>query len=143
MLATAERRDLIRQLLLDRPVRSQAELQELLESRGIQVSQPVISRDLRALHVAKLEGTYHVHEEERVTPLAALASLLRSAGPVAAFERIGCEPGAASAVARALEAEELDGLVGTVAGDDTVLALLSSKAAGARVRELVQRHLED
>ena len=40
-------------------------------------SQPVLSRDLRALKVAKLDGAYHVLENERVTPLAALKSLLR------------------------------------------------------------------
>jgi transcriptional regulator of arginine metabolism len=141
MMPTLERRDLIRKLLQDCRVHSQAELLELLEANGVQASQPMISRDLRALKVAKLEGADQVHEEERVTPLAALSSLLRSVGPVAAFEMIGCEPGAASAVARALEAEELDGVQGTVAGDDTVLVLLATRAAGERVRRAIRQHL--
>jgi arginine repressor len=41
------------------------------------------------------------------------------------------EPGAASAVARALEAENLAGLVGTVAGDDTVFVAVESAPEGA------------
>jgi transcriptional regulator of arginine metabolism len=92
----------------------------------------MLSRDLRALGVAKRAGAYELVVEERVTPLEGLAALLRGARP--AGEHLVCvfsEPGAASAVARALEAESLPGLVGTVAGDDTVLAAMESDAAGS------------
>jgi arginine repressor len=54
---------------------------------------------------------------------------------------VDSEPGAASAVARALEAEGLEGIVGTVAGDDTVLVCLDSKTAQRRVRQRVQELL--
>lgn len=137
-MLTIERRNLIRDLLQTQRVHSQAELQALLEAQGISASQPMISRDLRALKVAKLEGAYQVHEEERVTPLAALKSLLRNSSPVMAFEMVRCEPGAANAVARALEAEELPGVVGSIAGDDTVLVMLASRASGDRVRRRIR-----
>jgi transcriptional regulator of arginine metabolism len=141
MVSTRSRRLLIRQLLEQGRVHSQAELQALLGERGVAASQPVLSRDLRALKVAKQDGAYLVHENERVTPLAALKSLLRDSAPVAALEMVRCESGAAHAVARALEAEGLSGLLGTVAGDDTVLALLSSRAAGERVRRKIRQLL--
>ena len=134
MPTTATRRDTIRKLLSQGEVRSQIELQELLEGRGIVTSQPVLSRDLRALGVAKQGGCYHVVEEERVTPLTSLRSLLRSSQPAAQFELVRCEPGAASAVARALEAEDIDGVLGTIAGDDTVLVVLGNTTAGEQVR---------
>ena len=137
MADPTERRDAIRELLLAEEIASQDELLDKLAKRGFHASQPVLSRDLRALNVAKQAGVYRVHEEERVTPLEALKSLLRSEKPVSHFVLLRCEPGAASAVARALEAEELEGVVGTVAGDDTVLVALASKTAAQRVKKRV------
>ena len=50
---------------------------------------------------------------------------------------VRCEPGAASAVARAVEAEGFDGVAGTIAGDDTVLVAVESAADAERVRAAV------
>lgn len=136
-----ERRAAIRELLSEQDVASQAELVERLETRGFPVSQPVLSRDLRALNVAKQGGHYRIPPIERITPLTALKSLLRSVEPATHFLLVECEPGAASAVARALEAEQIDGLVGTIAGDDTVLVAANSNAAGQRVRRRVSELL--
>jgi transcriptional regulator of arginine metabolism len=132
--ATERRRRAIREILSDRAVGSQAELHALLKARKVGASQPVLSRDLRALRVAKRAGAYQILEEERVTPLGALASFLRSTATAEHFVLVRCEPGAAHAVARGFEAEKLAGVVGTVAGDDTVLVAVSSPKAGARVR---------
>lgn len=141
MLNRDKRRAAIRDLLLEAPVRNQEELLEKLERRGLGASQPVLSRDLRALKVAKRAGAYQIVEEERVTPLEQLRSLLRTVEPVSHFLLLSCEPGAASAVARALDSEELDGLVGTLAGDDTVLVAVKSNAAAQRVRRRIQELL--
>ena len=135
------RRGAIRDLLAEREVKSQGELLSLLKGAGFDTSQPVLSRDLRALGVAKRGGTYQILEEEKVTPLAALASLLRSTQPAEHFVLVRCEPGAAGAVARALEAEGIRGVLGTVAGDDTVLAAVTTSAAGARLRQRVRELL--
>lgn len=135
---TELRRDAVRAILADGEIRSQAELREALRARGFDASQPVLSRDLRALRVAKHEGVYRVLEEEKVTPLGALRSLLRDVEPATHFLIVHCEPGAASALARALESEELDGLVGTIAGDDAILVALSSAAAATRVQRFVR-----
>ena len=68
----------------------------------------------------------------------ALRRLLRStcaAGPHMVVVR--CEPGAASAVARALEGEGIPGLLRTVAGDDTVFAAVVNPEVGDRIRAQV------
>lgn len=135
------RRGAIRDLLQQQSVYSQVELLELLAGRGFPCSQPVLSRDLRALGVAKVAGAYQLVEEERVTPLTALKSLLRATEPVEHFVLVHCEPGAASAVARALEAEGLPGVAGTIAGDDTVLVAVHTGADASRVRRRVQELL--
>lgn len=137
MSTTATRRAAIRQLLAEQEVRSQSELLEALARRGFAASQPVLSRDLRALRVAKQDGVYRVVEDERITPLEALKSLVRGVQPVSHFVLVQCEAGAANAVARALEAEEVDGLAGTVAGDDTIIVALASSDAARRTRRLV------
>ncbi|MBI5431286.1 MAG: arginine repressor [Planctomycetes bacterium] len=142
MTQTAERRAAIRALLAEGEVKNQYELEVRLKKRGYHASQPVLSRDLRALGVAKQAGVYQLVESERITPLTALKSLLRAAEVVPHFVMVHCEPGAASAVARALEAEEVPGLIGSVAGDDTVLVAVSSAAVGQRVRRRVAELLQ-
>ncbi len=133
------RRDIIEEILISGEVQSQGQLAELLLQRGIETTQPMLSRDLRTLKVAKRDGIYQLFNTERVTPLENLASLLRSAqlaGPNLCI--VNCEPGAASAVARALEAEGLRGLFGTVAGDDCIFVAVESKVAGGHVVDLVE-----
>jgi len=143
MSRSEERRAAIRRLVLEGSIQSQAELRARLRSAGHRASQPVLSRDLRLLRVAKEAGVYQIREPERVTPLAALKSLLRSTDAAREFLLLRCEPGAASAVARALEAEEIEGIVGTVAGDDTVLVALTSKSAGQHVKKRVNQLVSD
>ena len=78
MSRSEERRAAIRQLVLENSIQSQAELRTKLKGAGFRASQPVLSRDLRLLRVAKEAGIYQLREKERVTSLTALASLLRS-----------------------------------------------------------------
>lgn len=131
-MESQQRQDALRALLQERPYDSQQALLAALLEAGIEVSQPALSRDLRSLGVAKIRGRYRWLEEERVTPLEKLKSLLRGWSPVTCLRLVNCEPGSASAIARALEAEDLEGFVGTVAGDDSILvALKNEDAAGA------------
>jgi len=143
MSRSEERRAAIRRLVLENSIQSQAELRARLKAVGFRASQPVLSRDLRLLRVAKEAGCYQLREAERVTSLTALASLLRGAETAREFVLLRCEPGAASAIARALEAEDIDGIVGTVAGDDTVLVALASRAARDRVKKRVAALVSD
>jgi transcriptional regulator of arginine metabolism len=132
--AQARRRALI-EILEQGLAQSQAELIEALGAAGHACTQPVVSRDLRAIGAVKADGRYSLPSEERVTPLAALASLLRDAQPAGPHMVVViCEPGAASAIARALEAEGELPIVGTVAGDDTVFVAVAQPRDGEAVR---------
>lgn len=138
MQSTDDRRRAIREILETERVASQAELLDHLAEKGFQTTQPVLSRDLRALKVAKRSGIYQLLEQEKITPLDALRSLLRSC--VMAGEHlvvVRCEPGAASAIARALEGESLSGIVGSVAGDDTVFVAVGDPADGRAICDRV------
>jgi transcriptional regulator of arginine metabolism len=134
-----DRRQAIEEILSSEQVHSQAQLAELLLDRGIETTQPMLSRDLRSLKVAKRDGCYQLFSPERVTPLEKLSSLLRNAvfaGPNLVI--VQCEPGAASAVARALEADGPRGLLGTVAGDDSIFVAVESKVAGGQVVDRIE-----
>lgn len=137
MATTAERRNALRELIENGQFQNQSELHGALVKRGFVASQPALSRDLRALKAAKQDGTYTMVPEERITPLNSLQSLVRGHAAVSHFTLVRTEPGAASAVARAIEADGLAGITGTIAGDDTVLVATSSQAAARRVRARV------
>jgi len=135
---TSTRREQIRDILASQDLTSQEELLQVLARRGVRTTQPVLSRDLRALRVAKRGGVYQLLEHERVTRLDTLRSLLRSACPAGPnMVVMRTEPGAASAIARALEAERMDGMLGTVAGDDTVFVAVRDDHAGQAILDRV------
>ena len=139
MSPVQDRRAVIQEVLETNRVQSQAELLEHLARRGFVTTQPVLSRDLRKLKVAKREGVYQlVAEGERITPLENLQALLREVRQAGDHMLVVVtEPGAASAIARALEAEEFSGLVGTIAGDDTVFLAIATPEEGRAIRERV------
>ncbi|HKT00648.1 MAG TPA: arginine repressor [Rugosimonospora sp.] len=126
-------------LVRERPVHSQTELAELLAAEGVQVTQATLSRDLEELGAVKIRGTdgepaaYVVPEEGRPpmrpaeqTP-ARLQRLLREllTGTDASGNLVVLRtpPGAAQFLASALDRSGLPEVVGTIAGDDTILVV--------------------
>ena len=128
-------------------VRSQAEFQHLLRKRGIVVAQPTLSRDLRELGLAKTPSGYLVPQGQltQFSPAATRETRLQRAlrGSALSVQAAGSlvvvrtPPAAAHPVARALDEAELAGVVGTIAGDDTVfVATAGDGAARALARRL-------
>ena len=129
-------------------VRSQAEFQHLLRKRGIVVAQPTLSRDLRELGLAKTPRGYLTPQASQVRQFAPAATreaklqrVLRgsalSVQAAGSLVVVRTPPAAAHPVARALDEAELAGVVGTIAGDDTVfVATPSDSAARALARRL-------
>jgi transcriptional regulator of arginine metabolism len=123
------RRAEILRLLAGHPVRSQEELQELLRRRGFAVAQPTLSRDVRDLGLARTPTGYAAppapspfvpgdrREEALDQALAKDALSVQAAGTLVVIRTpaAGAHP-----VARALDEAGLPGVVGTIAGDDTV-----------------------
>lgn len=148
------RHQLIVDLVGQHEVRSQTELAELLGERGVSVTQATLSRDLVELDAVKVRArsgslVYAVPGEggDR-TPaapqetaaashrLARLAGeLLVSAVPAGKLVILRTPPGAAQFLASALDKAELPGILGTIAGDDTLLVVCRNKAAGGEVTE--------
>jgi transcriptional regulator of arginine metabolism len=144
-------------LLTRHQVRSQSELAELLAASGVHVTQATLSRDLVELDAVKVRVdsgalVYAVPAEggDR-TPRAAadsaaaegrlarlLSELLVSADASANLALLRTPPGAAQFLASAFDRTESEDILGTVAGDDTVL-VISRRADGGQA--LAQRFL--
>jgi transcriptional regulator of arginine metabolism len=151
----AARHDRIVAILSERAVRSQAELAEALEASGLSVTQATLSRDLDELGAVKLRSpdgglpVYVVPSDD--TPLTArtpedgppqrlarlLGELLVSAESSANIAVLRTPSGAANFLASALDRARLPEILGTVAGDDTILVVSRDGAGGAAlVRQL-------
>ncbi len=139
-----ERRQRILRLLGRARVRSQAELQGLLADAGFDVNQATLSRDLRDLGVVKGPDGYELpaaaaapaRPEDSVW-LAARTWLL-AATPAQNLVVLRTPAGGAQPLGLAIDKAELQGVVGTIAGDDTVLAVCADAArAKALARDLL------
>lgn len=137
-----ERRGHILQLLEHERLRSQAELQERLAAAGHEVNQATLSRDLRDLGVVKGRDGYELPAAppaQNAPPQLwqAVHTWLLSATAAQNLVVLRTPAGGAQALGLALDHAALPGLVGTIAGDDTVLAVCTDhKQAKSLVRQL-------
>ncbi|MGA3488981.1 arginine repressor [Micromonosporaceae bacterium DT55] len=149
-LTRAARHARIVELIRGRAIRSQTELAELLAANGAQVTQATLSRDLEELGAVKVRGgdgpaVYVIPEDghralrEAEAAPARLIRLLRellngvdSSGNIAVLRT---PPGAAHYLASALDRAGLSEIVGTIAGDDTILVLAREAVGGAALGE--------
>ena len=135
------------ELIRDRAVRSQTELAELLAADGVQVTQATLSRDLEELGAVKVRGAdggpaVYLIPEDGQRPLrdaeqapARLVRLLRElltgVDASANIAVLRTPPGAAQFLASALDRAGLPEVVGTIAGDDTILVVARDAVGGA------------
>lgn len=127
------RHDRIAALIRGRAVRSQTELGDLLVGEGIQVTQATLSRDLEELRAVKVRGEYLIPEDgeralrppEQATArlIRLLRELLAGADHSGNLVILRTPPGAAQFLASAIDRTGLHDVVGTIAGDDTVLVV--------------------
>jgi transcriptional regulator of arginine metabolism len=149
-LTRSARQARIAELIAARPVTSQTQLAALLAESGIEVTQATLSRDLEELGAVKLRGSdgapasYVLPPENaplrpaqsappRLTRL--LADLLTSAEGSANLAVLRTPPGAAQFLASALDKVGLPDVLGTSAGDDTVLVIARDPDGGPAVAD--------
>jgi len=124
-------------------VHSQEELRELLHAENIDVTQATLSRDVHELQLVKAAGPdggsfYTVPLEGGVLRPQLeqlLATLLVSLDAVGNLLIVRTPAGSANAVASALDRQSWQEVVGTIAGDDTILVIARSEAASRSLAE--------
>ncbi|QDU69047.1 arginine repressor [Engelhardtia mirabilis] len=124
-----QRRGAIVELLQTESIGSQAELAQRLADRGLVANQATLSRDLRDMGVVKGPDGYHLPEEPGAADdaSAALATALRrwAVSAVAAQNQVVLRtpPSGAQPLALAIDQADEPQILGTVAGDDTILVI--------------------
>ncbi|HEV3225786.1 MAG TPA: arginine repressor [Acidimicrobiales bacterium] len=149
-LAKQQRQHRIAGLLERNAVTSQGQLVELLTADGVVATQATVSRDLEELGAIKVraaggDSVYAIPDlpKEQRTPEDHLRRVLGDwVVEVASSHNLvvlRTPPGSAHVVASALDRAGLPAILGTVAGDDTILVVVAERATGKNVaRELSQ-----
>jgi transcriptional regulator of arginine metabolism len=133
----AFRQGQILKLIRTRRILTQEDLaRELKQSQGIDTTQVTLSRDIRDLGLLKTPEGYRQLEAAPVGPeLATVAAeLLQDARVAQNLLVLRTSPGNANALAVALDNEDLPDVVGTIAGDDTILVVAPDAAAAEKLR---------
>jgi transcriptional regulator of arginine metabolism len=142
-----ERHNLIRQLVAGESIASQDELRRRLARRGCGVTQATLSRDVHELRLYKGPNGYaapngngHMEEEEEQPTvdevLSSFGLAVRQAQNQLVLRTTG---GAAQPVALAIDHEQWSDVVGTLAGDDTVLIICPDHRRASSMREKLER----
>lgn len=157
----AARRDLIIQLIRSSAVASQSDLVELLRDRGIEVTQATVSRDLdelgavktlasdgRLLYAVPAEGGEDRLQADELEDLNArlirvaedtMVSIAHSGNLVV----LRTPPGAAQYLASAFDHSHLQDVIGTIAGDDTIMLVVAEHSTGAAVADRLQQLIKN
>lgn len=145
-LGKRQRQHLVARLIAEHPVHNQARLVELLAAEGVEATQATVSRDLEDLGAIKVrvpgsESVYAVPDlpAEQVAPEDHLrrvfgewvVEVAHSANLVV----LRTPPGSAHVVASALDRAGVTGVVGTVAGDDTLVVVVDEGVGGATMAD--------
>jgi transcriptional regulator of arginine metabolism len=141
-MSKVQRQQAIVRIIERQQVSSQPQLVDLLADEGITATQATVSRDLDDLGAVKVRvpggnTVYAVPEfvPERVAPLDQLRRVMgewvADVSHSANLVIVRTPPGCAHVVASALDRSGLDGLLGTVAGDDTMMCVATEAVGGA------------
>jgi transcriptional regulator of arginine metabolism len=134
------RQQAILSLIRDKAVRNQHELLEALERSGVSLTQSTLSRELKSLGIGKApdgRGGYRyvagaAAGEGPLAPVAAFVVSLESAKNLIVVKT---PPGNAMGVARAIDEVEWPEIMGTIAGDDSILIIARSDADAQAVEK--------
>jgi transcriptional regulator of arginine metabolism len=141
-----DRHQLILEILRKHRVNSQEGLRALLGERGTEVTQATLSRDMRELRLVKVpsaDGTpyYALPDDWESTPSleSLLPALFQSAEGVDHMLVVRTMKGGAQTVAAGIDWEEWPEVLGTLAGDDTILLVLRSPDHLETVKKRIER----
>ncbi len=149
MSTKTERQNAILEVIAKHAVATQAELKARLRERGIEADQATLSRDIRELGVVKASedgAHYRYAPVEAVAPpvhlkaSAILARLVRKIETSGNLLVLKTDPGEASPVGLALDRMGWPEVVGTVAGDDTLLVVVREGTPARKLAKKILQH---
>ena len=127
------RHQAILDLVLAHPVHTQHELADALSQQGLPATQATISRDIQELRLVRTADGY----QPPPSAVAVFREHVRQMSVVEFLAVIRTGPGTANLVAYNIDQADLPGVAGTVAGDDTIIAVLSDREAAGALRRML------
>ena len=122
------RQDAIRDIVRNKDVRTQRVLVDELRAMGFDCTQATVSRDIADMGLRKLpEGIYVLAEDLHLQRM------------VSELVMIKAQPGTASGIAAAVDAAELPDVLGSLAGNDTILVIAQTAEDGERLEALINK----
>lgn len=132
------RQDAIRDIVRNKDVRTQRVLVDELRAMGFDCTQATVSRDIADMGLRKLpEGIYVLAEDLHLQRMVSelVTRVLRTDDLV----MIKTQPGTASGIAAAVDAAELPDVLGSLAGNDTILVIAQTAEDGERLEALINK----
>lgn len=132
------RQDAIRDIVRNKDVRTQRVLVDELRAMGFDCTQATVSRDIADMGLRKLpEGIYVLAEDLHLQRMVSelVTGVLRTDNLV----MIKAQPGTASGIAAAVDAAKLPDVLGSLAGNDTILVIAQTAEDGERLEALINK----
>ena len=132
------RQDAIRDIVRNKDVRTQRVLVDELRAMGFDCTQATVSRDIADMGLRKLpEGIYVLAEDLHLQRMVSelVTGVLRTDNLV----MIKAQPVTASGIAAAVDAAELPDVLGSLAGNDTILVIAQTAEDGERLEALINK----
>lgn len=141
------RLNLIQKILEDGIVRTQIELKDKLKKKGFDASSATISRDLKELGYVRVpiaDGSYRVVKAESSAERIDLFLKLGITEIISVNNIIiiKTRPGNANSVGGAIDRAQIGGILGTVAGDDTIFAITKNKTTASIVVKILEDYIK-
>jgi transcriptional regulator of arginine metabolism len=139
------RHEVILELITEQPVTTQEHLIQLLAERGIKTTQATLSRDIQQLSLIKQRDDNGVYRYSMPAAAAAEKSLFEEAVLSVDYAMntivLKCRAGMAQGTCAAIDSVEHQGIVGTIAGDDTIFILVRSEADAKKLSKKFRSEL--
>lgn len=132
------RQDAIREIVRNKNVRTQRMLVDELKAFGFDCTQATVSRDIADMGLRKLpEGVYVIAEDLHLQRMVSelVVEVVRTGNLVL----VKAQPGTASGIAAAIDAAELPAVLGSLAGNDTILVVARTDDDGERFETLISK----
>ena len=132
------RQDAIREIVRNKNVRTQRVLVEELKALGFDCTQATVSRDIADMGLRKLpEGVYVLAEDQHLQRM--VSELVVEVVHAGNLVIVKAQPGTASGIAAAIDAAELPEVLGSLAGNDTILVVTSTDEDGAHLEQIISK----
>jgi transcriptional regulator of arginine metabolism len=133
-----DRQEAIRDIVRKERICTQSELVSHLQERGFTCTQATVSRDITEMNLRKLpEGIYVLAEDLHMQRMVAdlVVDVKRNDNLVL----VKASPGSAAAVAAALDAADMPEVLGSIAGDDTILVIGNDVEGAEHFEDAINR----